>query len=659
MDILPINLDNLIHSRSVESIRIEYKSGWDKYIKASVVRAICAFANDLMNLNGGYIILGIEAPDGVPILPPRGLDPSQLERIQRELRGACKNIDPEYQPLIVPTSYMNQSIIVVWAPAGDNRPYQAPDDRKKREKCYYVRHGAETVKAKGELLRQLVEQTARTPFDDRRNLEANLLDLSPILVKRFLQEVNSDLLNNQPPLSDIDLYKALKIVAEVEEALVPKNVGLLFFNERPDRYFPGAVFDIVQFGDDAGGSLIEERRFEGPIDVTTLEVLEYLDDLTNVQLRKLPDRAKVEHTVAYPYEALEEAVVNATYHRSYENCPEPNKIYLYPDRIEIISYPGPVSGITLEHLSADQVIPPVPARNRRIGEFLKELKLAEMRGTGIPKIRRTMSQNGSPEPTFDFDPDRTYFRVILPAHPRYLVVHTLRESAYLWSIGERDRAIASLKSVFEQQPSSGAIAGQLIEYLYDVGERREADKVFVTFQRTTLKHEAALPHIRYFKLLFGDGERERARQVIESLPEDEYWNDPLEIAVAFRRLKIYDKAHTIYGRVYSANEHNPYYLQNYAKTKIAIANDIRYGRNPTWSTVRRLQKEAMELLRRAISLFEDNVELAWCWFDLARLLSWQRYPRSQIQEAYENAINLLPDEGAFRESYNRWRSRKA
>ena len=57
-------------------------------------------------------------------------------------------------------------------------------------------------------------------------------------------------------------------------------------------------------------------------------------------------------------------------------------------------------------------------RNRRIGEFLKELDLTEGRSTGIPKILREMAANGSPAPEFDSDEDRTYYLVRLPVHPR-------------------------------------------------------------------------------------------------------------------------------------------------------------------------------------------------------------------------------------------------
>lgn len=74
-----------------------------------------------------------------------------------------------------------------------------------------------------------------------------------------------------------------------------------------------------------------------------------------------------------------------------------------------------------------------------------------------------MRENGSPEAHFEFDEQRTYFRVILPVHPRYQVVHALREAAHLWVVGEKSQTINHLKRAFERQPSSGALASQIIE----------------------------------------------------------------------------------------------------------------------------------------------------------------------------------------------------
>ena len=56
-------------------------------------------------------------------------------------------------------------------------------------------------------------------------------------------------------------------------------------------------------------------------------------------------------------------------------------------------------------------------RNRRIGEFLKELELTEGRATGIPKILKVMAANGSPPPLFETDDDRISFVIRLPHHP--------------------------------------------------------------------------------------------------------------------------------------------------------------------------------------------------------------------------------------------------
>ncbi len=100
----PFNPEDLVHRRVVEGHRVELKSTWNREIKASVLRTICAFANDLLNLNGGYVVLGVEESGGQALLPPGGLGGMDRERIQKEVYGACKLIEPEYQPLLYPVA---------------------------------------------------------------------------------------------------------------------------------------------------------------------------------------------------------------------------------------------------------------------------------------------------------------------------------------------------------------------------------------------------------------------------------------------------------------------------------------------------------------------------------------------------------------------------
>ena len=54
---LPINVKALLDAREIESSRIEYKRKWNQ---AECIRTICAFANDIENQDGGYILIGEE-----------------------------------------------------------------------------------------------------------------------------------------------------------------------------------------------------------------------------------------------------------------------------------------------------------------------------------------------------------------------------------------------------------------------------------------------------------------------------------------------------------------------------------------------------------------------------------------------------------------------
>lgn len=113
---------------------------------------------------------------------------------------------------------------------------------------------------------------------------------------------------------------------------------------------------------------------------------------------------------------MEEVLSNAVYHKSYE-LGSPIEVQVWPDKIEVLSFPGPVPPIDARILHSQQRIVARDYRNRRIGDFLKELDLTEGRGTGFPTIYRAMKNNGSPKPIFDTDEQSTHFLVTLLVHP--------------------------------------------------------------------------------------------------------------------------------------------------------------------------------------------------------------------------------------------------
>ena len=194
------------------------------------------------------------------------------------------------------------------------------------------------------------------------------------------------------------------------------NVGLLFFNETPERFFPGVQIDVVWFPEGAGGDSFEEKEFKGPLARMTREAVAYIQrNYLRETVIKHPDRAEATRLWNFPYAAIEEAVVNAVYHRSYEER-EPIEVRISPDELVVVSFPGPDRSIRLADLQAGRAVSR-RYRNRRIGEFLKELDLTEGRSTGIPKILKVMAANGSPVPRIETDEDRLSFVIRLPCHP--------------------------------------------------------------------------------------------------------------------------------------------------------------------------------------------------------------------------------------------------
>jgi ATP-dependent DNA helicase RecG len=413
---LPININELLHGNTIEWDRIELKKGWNP---EDIIHSLCAYANDINNWDGGYIIIGVEEENGKALLPPFGLKPEQIDSFQKKLIELSHKISPSYIPFTQPFTLDEKHILIIWAPAGDNRPYKAPVSlaNKKSEKAWYIKRGSKTIKVKegSEDERRLLELTARIPFDDRINQQASLDDLSLHLIQEHLKEIMSSLYVESTKMTFSDLCKQMNIAKGPDEYLRPTNAGLLLFNEHPERFFNGARIELVIHKGDIGKDYTE-KIFTGSLVKQLRDVLNFIEtNIIQEDVSKAPNRAEAVRYYNYPFQAIEEAVVNAVYHKSYER-ENPVEIQIHSDKIEIISFPGPMPPIDKKKLKKERVVAR-EYRNRKLGGFLKELKLTEGRGTGFPIIHRSLELNGSPPPLFDTDDDRSYFICTLFIHP--------------------------------------------------------------------------------------------------------------------------------------------------------------------------------------------------------------------------------------------------
>lgn len=412
---LPINLTKLLNGKTVEWERIEFKAGWNPL---EILQSISAFANDMNNWGGGYIIVGVAEKDGQPILPPVGIEEKDLDGIQKELLNICNQLRPPYFPIAMPAEFMGRMILVIWAYGSETRPHQAPRTfGKNRGYTYFIRRFSSTVVAKQNELQELLEASSHTPYDDQIQPKAELEDLNLSLIQAHLAAVGSDLLGISDNMAFGELCRKMNIVSGPDEDLRPRNIGLLLFNSNPSQYYPGARIDVVQFKDESGDSFTE-KTFSGPVQQQLQDALVYIKNaIVTERVVKVEGQAESLRIFNFPFEAIEEALVNTIYHRGYQNT-EPVEVRVYPNRIEMVSYPGPLPPLNKERLNSGNIVAR-KYRNRRLGDFLKELRLTEGRGTGIPKIIKEMAKNGSPAPQFDTDDERSYFSTVLRVHPSW------------------------------------------------------------------------------------------------------------------------------------------------------------------------------------------------------------------------------------------------
>ena len=414
---IPITIDKLVNENIVEWARIEFKENWNP---DATLKTISAFANDIDNWGGGYIVLGAKEENGKLVRPVSGLKESELDSIQKDILKNCKYLKPVYLPETQPVKLDGKWLLLIWCPGGYDRPYQCPKKPTVRnsEKIYYIRKLASTIEATNMDVKELLSLAHNIPFDDRVNIKAEISDLKYSLIRNYIQSVGSSLITDIDTASVEKLAGDLRVADGPREYFKPLNVGLLFFNDNPEKFFPYSRIEIIDIPDETGQGM-EERIYNGPIDEQLRNAMNYLKNNVIVEkIFKLPDQAEAMRIKNYSYEALEEFVSNAVYHKSYQEH-EPVTIRIEKDRIEITSVPGPDKSISDDDIKNYQMRSR-RYRNRRIGDFLKELNLVEGRNTGIPTAIKAIKENGSPLPTLLTDEDRTFFSVIVPIHPVFM-----------------------------------------------------------------------------------------------------------------------------------------------------------------------------------------------------------------------------------------------
>ena len=141
-----------------------------------------------------------------------------------------------------------KSVLVIWCPAGINRPYSVPENVTTKgvsKEYFYIRSGTSSIAAKGEILDELRELANRIPFDERGNPDIKETDISILLLRDYLVKVGSKLAEQlyQKPVNQI--LEQMDLYVGPSEKRMLRNVSAMMFCEHPCRFFKRSQVEIV------------------------------------------------------------------------------------------------------------------------------------------------------------------------------------------------------------------------------------------------------------------------------------------------------------------------------------------------------------------------------------------------------------------------------
>lgn len=280
-----------------------------------------------------------------------------------------------------------------------------------------------SVKANSEQERELINMSDQTPFDCRANHKATFEDISPVLLEDHLRKTGSKLAKQVRERGVEEILNDMQLLVGPPELRYIQNVAIMMFCEHPEKFFGYTYVQMTSFpeGSVENPSISEDfPNITGSVPQMIQATMERFRNLIiREKVIKVPNQMEALRIFNYPYQAIEEAVVNAFYHRDYMSF-EPVTIEIEPDCINIMNFPGIDRSISEKTIAEGKRFVSRYYRNRRLGEFLKELDLSEGHSSGIPTIQEELEKNGSPRAEFFTDEDRRAMRIRIPIHLAFL-----------------------------------------------------------------------------------------------------------------------------------------------------------------------------------------------------------------------------------------------
>lgn len=366
-----LTVDELISKISEgEGQNVEFKVSVPSKVR-ELTEEICSFAN----ADGGFLLIGIDDNNNII---GADIDNSKMSSIV----GSISEITPSLTCDIYSVIIDSKKVWIIQVPNSQDRPYVFSGN-------IFLRQGpnAQKLRTREEIL-NFFRECNSVYFDSLPSRNVDLIN--------ELDEDNFRLfcLNSGLTQSIGSRQILFNIHAFDFQTNWPKAGAILFFAKNPQFFYPQAWVHCVRFKGVENLTILDDKRFYGPLYQQYTQTLEWLKSKLEMRIVVDSDGPHSEK-LEIPEPAIREALVNSLSHRDYYESGAVVLVSVYDDRIEI-SNPGEL----LSQLKNDFGTKSV-TRNPFIFNMFTRMRLVEQVGSGIPRMRNSMLENNLPLPVFN------------------------------------------------------------------------------------------------------------------------------------------------------------------------------------------------------------------------------------------------------------------
>jgi ATP-dependent DNA helicase RecG len=331
---------------------------------SGIVREICAFAN----ATGGVMLFGV-ADNGEVV----GV--GNHNRLKSEVRATARSAEP---PIGVEVESVGE-VLCVTVSAQKSKPYSFGGK-------FFIREGASSQQMSRDEISEFFHKEGLIHFDEtpceKFSLESDLEDEVWALFQRRAKVP-----------ADMEPVTALRNLHLIGEDGRMTHAGAWLLARDIQKFNISADVACALFMGTDKVRILERRGFNGDVYSMIDEVVAWI--LSKINIEYIIKHVKREERPELPEEALREAVVNALAHRDYRSTANV-QVYLFKDRVEIVSPGGLPAGMTEADLGSKSV-----PRNPLLFGMLHRMEAVEHIGSGIRRIRELCRDHGVAEPEIE------------------------------------------------------------------------------------------------------------------------------------------------------------------------------------------------------------------------------------------------------------------